>query len=102
MLLLHLCADGHVRRNQMDLAHPLDPATEMMPLVGTAPPREIPTMKPNQLATVSAVVTNAPTWIRTDLASRDEALRKRAEETLAAMITAALASGDSLEEEARA
>ena len=36
------------------------------------------------------VVSQAPAWIRTDLSSKDAALRQRAEEALAAMIAAAL------------
>jgi hypothetical protein len=46
----------------------------------------------NHLAGVIATVLGrAPEWVRGDLASRDEAVRRRAEETLAAMIAAALA-----------
>ncbi|WP_170208054.1 DUF6771 family protein [Sphingomonas glacialis] len=42
-------------------------------------------------ATITAVVTHAPEWIRHDLVSKERAARKRAEETLAAMIASALA-----------
>ncbi|WP_200933188.1 MULTISPECIES: DUF6771 family protein [unclassified Sphingomonas] len=41
-------------------------------------------------ATITKVIENAPDWLRQDLASKDAGLRTRAEETLAAMITAAL------------
>jgi hypothetical protein len=40
--------------------------------------------------TIAAVLARAPDWIRNDLAARDAATRERAEETLAAMIAAAL------------
>jgi hypothetical protein len=46
------------------------------------------------LQTVTDVLGRAPEWVRGDLASRDEAVRRRAEETLAAMISAALAKGE--------
>ncbi|WP_335325309.1 DUF6771 family protein [Rhizorhabdus wittichii] len=36
------------------------------------------------------VVEHAPSWLRQDLASKDAAVRVRAEDTLAAMIAAAL------------
>lgn len=39
---------------------------------------------------VAAVITKAPKWIRHDMAGTDAALRARAEESLAAMIVAAL------------
>ena len=39
---------------------------------------------------VSGVLSRAPEWVRSDLASKDDGIRRRAEETLAAMITAAL------------
>ncbi len=42
-------------------------------------------------ATVNAIIARAPEWIRHDLASKDQNSRTRAEETLAAMITNALA-----------
>jgi len=41
-------------------------------------------------ATITRVIENAPDWLRQDLASKDAGLRTRAEETLAAMIAAAL------------
>jgi hypothetical protein len=40
--------------------------------------------------TIAAVLARAPDWIRNDLAARDATTRERAEETLAAMIAAAL------------
>jgi hypothetical protein len=43
---------------------------------------------------VNAVVAKAPHWIRHDLASSEATLRLRAEESLAAMIAAALATRD--------
>lgn len=39
---------------------------------------------------VLQVIERAPQWVRRDLESKDTALRGRAEETLAAMISAAL------------
>lgn len=39
---------------------------------------------------ILAVIERAPQWVRHDLESRDSAIRARAEETLAAMIAAAL------------
>jgi hypothetical protein len=39
---------------------------------------------------VTAVLRHAPEWVRRDLAAREPAVRLRAEETLAAMIAAAL------------
>lgn len=41
-------------------------------------------------STILAVIERAPQWVRHDLESRDSAIRARAEETLAAMIAAAL------------
>lgn len=41
-------------------------------------------------ATILAVIERAPQWVRHDLECRDSAIRTRAEETLAAMIAAAL------------
>jgi bifunctional ADP-heptose synthase (sugar kinase/adenylyltransferase) len=41
-------------------------------------------------STVLRVIERAPQWVRHDLESKDAALRVRAEETLAAMIAAAL------------
>ena len=40
--------------------------------------------------TITAVLARAPDWLRNDLAARDATMRERAEETLAAMIAAAL------------
>lgn len=42
-------------------------------------------------ATIMRVLSQAPQWIRADLASKDAMLRTRAGEALAAMIEAALA-----------
>lgn len=39
---------------------------------------------------IHSVVQRAPQWIRHDLAAKDEGLRARAEETMAAMIADAL------------
>ena len=41
-------------------------------------------------ARIALVVKNAPEWVRTDLASRDPAIRERGEETIAAMIVSAI------------
>lgn len=41
-------------------------------------------------ARITQVVASAPEWVRTDLTSRDPIIRERAEETIAAMIAAAL------------
>ncbi|WP_338043880.1 DUF6771 family protein [Novosphingobium resinovorum] len=41
-------------------------------------------------STILAVIERAPQWVRHDLESKDDSLRARAEETLAAMISAAL------------
>jgi hypothetical protein len=56
---------------------------------------------------VRELLARAPEWIRTDLASKDAMARSRAEETLAAMIEAALnkdgiapASGDAIQRNA--
>ncbi|MDX3910800.1 MAG: hypothetical protein QHC67_13420 [Sphingobium sp.] len=46
--------------------------------------------QPDLTAIVTAVLAKAPQWIRHDLASTDATLRVRAEESLAAMIAAAL------------
>jgi len=43
-------------------------------------------------AKIARVVEHAPDWLRQDLSSRDVAVRARAEETLVAMIAAALRS----------
>lgn len=37
--------------------------------------------------TITAIVARAPDWMRQDLLSKDPIVRRRAEETLAAMIT---------------
>lgn len=44
-------------------------------------------------AIILRVVERAPQWLRHDLESKDAAARRRAEETLAAMISDALANG---------
>lgn len=41
-------------------------------------------------AKIAKTVAHVPDWLRQDLTSRDAAVRNRAEETLAAMIAAAL------------
>jgi len=41
-------------------------------------------------AVTMAVVARLPEWVRHDLTSKDQSVRTRAEETLAAMITSAL------------
>lgn len=48
---------------------------------------------------VNQVLGRAPEWVRLDLSSKEPLVRRRAEETLAAMITAALHedAGDTLE-----
>ncbi|WP_293985025.1 DUF6771 family protein [Sphingobium sp.] len=46
-------------------------------------------------AIILGVIERAPQWIRHDLESKDEAIRTRAEETLAAMIGNALETGTS-------
>lgn len=43
--------------------------------------------------TILRVIERAPQWLRHDLESKDAAARARAEETLAAMISDALANG---------
>ncbi|WP_170065968.1 MULTISPECIES: DUF6771 family protein [Sphingomonadaceae] len=40
--------------------------------------------------TILQVIERAPQWVRHDLEAKDAAIRARAEETLAAMISAAL------------
>jgi hypothetical protein len=47
-------------------------------------------------AIITSVLNTAPQWIRSDLASKDAALRQRAEEALAAMIAAAIAGAGPL------
>lgn len=44
-------------------------------------------------AKILRVIERAPQWLRHDLESKDAAARRRAEETLAAMISDALANG---------
>ncbi|MGK2911816.1 MAG: DUF6771 family protein [Sphingobium sp.] len=52
-------------------------------------------MNPSDLAaTITAVLAKAPQWIRHDISSSDAALRVRAEESLAAIIAAALQAQD--------
>lgn len=51
-------------------------------------------------AIILRIIERAPQWIRHDLDSKDEAIRTRAEETLAAMITNALETGTSESREA--
>ena len=43
---------------------------------------------------LSSVLSHIPEWIRTDLSSKDSTARVRAEETLLAMITAALSENE--------
>ncbi len=45
------------------------------------------------IAIVAEVLRHAPEWLRHDLGAREPSARLRAEETLAAMIAAALADG---------
>ena len=42
-------------------------------------------------ALISRVVAGAPEWIRRDLSSKEQAIRTRAEDAIAAMIAAAIA-----------
>ncbi|WP_072893137.1 DUF6771 family protein [Sphingobium sp. YR657] len=42
------------------------------------------------ISTILAVIERSPQWVRHDLGSRETAIRARAEETLAAMIAAAV------------
>lgn len=51
-------------------------------------------MNQDVTAVVTAVLERAPEWVRTDLAAKDAAARARAEETLAAMVAAALHGTD--------
>lgn len=46
----------------------------------------------NITAVITGVLSRAPEWIRKDLASKDASTRERAEEALAALISAAAAS----------
>jgi len=50
-------------------------------------------------ATILRVIERAPQWLRHDLESKDAAARGRAEETLAAMISDALANGTAVSAE---
>ena len=43
---------------------------------------------------ITAAVSQAPDWVRRDLASKDALTKERAEETLAAIISAALKAPD--------
>ena len=49
-------------------------------------------------AMILRVIERTPQWLRHDLGSRDAAARGRAEETLAAMISDALANGTSADQ----
>ncbi len=50
-------------------------------------------MTPDEVsAKIAKVVKHAPEWLRDELTSKDVALRARAEDTLSAMIAAALKS----------
>lgn len=51
-------------------------------------------MNEETLAIIAHVIDRAPQWLRHDLAAKDVAARRRAEETLAAMIADALAKGN--------
>jgi hypothetical protein len=51
-------------------------------------------------AIILRVVERAPQWVRHDLGAKDEAIRTRAEETLAAMIASALGTGTTESREA--
>lgn len=46
---------------------------------------------PALTSTIAAVLARAPEWIRHDLAVKQESIRTRAEDALAAMIAAAIA-----------
>ncbi|MDP9086451.1 MAG: hypothetical protein M3N02_06765, partial [Pseudomonadota bacterium] len=47
-------------------------------------------MSQHLVLVVERLLANAPQWLRQDLLSKDPSIRQRAEETLAAMIAAAL------------
>jgi hypothetical protein len=47
-------------------------------------------MNDNFRTTITAIIDRMPVWIRHDLMSKNASIRKRAEETLAAMIANAL------------
>ena len=49
-------------------------------------------MHEDQRYIIAATLAKAPAWVRHDLAAKDETLRQRAEETIAAMIAVSLAS----------
>ena len=51
-------------------------------------------------ALILRVIERAPQWVRHDLGAKDEAIRTRAEETLAAMIANALDTGTTESREA--
>lgn len=50
-------------------------------------------------ARLLAAVQRAPAWLRAEFASKDEAVRIRAEEALAAMLDNALKAGDQVSNE---
>ncbi|MDE8652552.1 DUF6771 family protein [Novosphingobium album (ex Liu et al. 2023)] len=52
-------------------------------------------MNDTNSAIILRVLERAPQWVRHDLGAKDEAIRTRAEETLAAMIASALEPGTS-------
>ena len=52
-----------------------------------------PAMDENTTALILRVIERAPQWLRHDLESKDKSARRRAEETLAAMIADALGNG---------
>lgn len=52
-----------------------------------------PAMDENMTALILRVIERAPQWLRHDLESKDASVRRRAEETLAAMIADALGNG---------
>lgn len=45
---------------------------------------------------ITAVLEQAPDWVRTEFASKDSTLRQRAAETLSAMLAVALANANHL------
>lgn len=51
-------------------------------------------MNEETLAIIAHVIDRAPQWLRHDLAAKDVGPRRRAEETLAAMIADALTKGN--------
>lgn len=57
-------------------------------------------MKDTASVLILRVLERAPQWVRHDLGAKDEAIRTRAEETLAAMIASALDTGTSESREA--